>query len=1426
MNPNPSNPTPTPSIPWLRKARWVCVSLAFSILAACGGGGGAEAITPAVSQPVSSGELSSVAIPVAVEVAKSITPIYDSNEKVESLNINDSALASQIKAGSILVMPATEDTPQGIALKIKTVTPTAAGVNVTFTQPGINEVFKNLEIRISQNINAGDIVGASLPVGVKMITQAYPANQAGVAFPSKLDGLALVYEPKAGLPKTINTGDWFDAVTGDPFQRYGNYQLGEKIGFKLDKLVLIDFDGKATVNDGKQARDFNTGKFISLKDATTNDQIRLSGEVSIKNSAVDFDIKIQNHEVMRMGARMNGTIDSKLMFGYEYAGSASLTDKYKKLENGYKLGKYFEINGIDFGDERIYLGSVGIALDAKVFNLTKGNEIPLLPLGALVSFSVGLKGDITANATLGFNYTAYFDQGLYVGKKSVSEPLAVLDKISIFAHGDYPNPNVTGARVATKEEENRKPFFSYGVDGTASVVATDQFGIDLSIVIGGIIPVQVSSPLVQESKMLVKGSAWRREAGWDITGCYQISTKIDLKSNLYTRIAGKIDSNWDVLDANVNLIDKKFEIISKELLPEKGMSLTCSSSLNPEMTFEISPKDLPVPAFGKAVVRFAGDAKWITSLIGSKSGTAEIDKWEWKFGESAVKDAVNASLNRKDDQYPIYTYDGPGSYDVELKVTDRYGQEATVKKTVVIKAVTINATPTNPTVLQTVSFWLTEAYDTVKSVVWSFGADIADKTAAVANSISTTVTQAFSTTGAKPITATLMDATNKVLGTLATTVNVSALPMPTATITGATSDTATQPGAIANNGTTDDTTPTLKGTLSAALTGTQHVNIYDGSTQFAAYATASGTSWTFTPAAPLAGGGHRFTAEVGDGMGNTGARSTAYVINILAPGITSATPAEAMRTVPTTFTVVGRDLPTSGITVTMPDDTDSRAKCNAPTGMTATGFTVVCTLYKFDEATDAQRKLVISAGAKQLGSHTVNIKSNITDVNWAAPSTGNVYGKGTVQFKEDITFKATGTNLLADTGMGFAVELCGVANKEVGTPTNTQRTFTCMFNNEAGAVAGQMPLVFKDKQGGGGLFRVNVPVVVAPSVANSMVMSWDYPSLGTIDPVPNAGPVTVPINDAVNYEGFMSGPVMDVKLSANKVRLFNFRSYDAAPGSAAFSSGTFNGLVLRVPSGANWQFTSASVGSANTLSGLTNARVTTQGGANGWLAINVESLIMNVNTVIEVAYQTSSTGISTTGKLPDTGTTAAQCYAAGSDALVSCTSAAAIALNPKQDGMVGRDVTSPSNTDGKLGFSYSAVGSYSKEECVKDNITGLTWEGKPTTGLRAAGNTYTNYGDNSASDASTYVAAVNAAKLCGYSDWRLPTADELQGLVDYSVAYPGPTIDATWFPNTPQGAYWASTGYAGGSPWGVYFFIGDVYINDNRYLINHVRLVR
>ena len=155
----------------------------------------------------------------------------------------------------------------------------------------------------------------------------------------------------------------------------------------------------------------------------------------------------------------------------------------------------------------------------------------------------------------------------------------------------------------------------------------------------------------------------------------------------------------------------------------------------------------------------------------------------------------------------------------------------------------------------------------------------------------------------------------------------------------------------------------------------------------------------------------------------------------------------------------------------------------------------------------------------------------------------------------------------------------------------------------------------------------------------------------------------------------------------------------------------------------------------------------------------------------------------------------------------------------------------------------NGASTYALTECVKDNSTGLTWEGKtasPATS-RLGTSTYTNYDSTSSAqksdgtnptqaeiDASTnsigYKNSVNTSALCGYNDWRLPTKEELQGILASSGS---PRIDITWFPNTQAFAYWSSSPYVGNSDfaWSVNFSVGGVYVN-YRSGDYHVRLVR
>lgn len=156
--------------------------------------------------------------------------------------------------------------------------------------------------------------------------------------------------------------------------------------------------------------------------------------------------------------------------------------------------------------------------------------------------------------------------------------------------------------------------------------------------------------------------------------------------------------------------------------------------------------------------------------------------------------------------------------------------------------------------------------------------------------------------------------------------------------------------------------------------------------------------------------------------------------------------------------------------------------------------------------------------------------------------------------------------------------------------------------------------------------------------------------------------------------------------------------------------------------------------------------------------------------------------------LPHSGITASQCYSLGGGVtLGACSGANAIALNGQQDG----------HRVGVQTMSFSRVGSFALDECVKDNRTGLVWEGKSSTGLRSAASQINFAGLTNPGlgpyDASFYVSEVNRLRLCGYSDWRLPTLLEMQSIADYG-ATSGGMLSTQWFPNSgTQGFHWTAT---------------------------------
>lgn len=147
--------------------------------------------------------------------------------------------------------------------------------------------------------------------------------------------------------------------------------------------------------------------------------------------------------------------------------------------------------------------------------------------------------------------------------------------------------------------------------------------------------------------------------------------------------------------------------------------------------------------------------------------------------------------------------------------------------------------------------------------------------------------------------------------------------------------------------------------------------------------------------------------------------------------------------------------------------------------------------------------------------------------------------------------------------------------------------------------------------------------------------------------------------------------------------------------------------------------------------------------------------------------------------------------------------------------------------------------------CVLDSTTGLVWEVKTDdNGPSDKDWTFTWFatkrGDNdkdvgyanggrcaakTGCDSEGYVAATNKRKLCGYKDWRLPAAEELEGLLRPEAT--GAKIDPRYFPNTPANYFWTGTYVpleVGGAMF-VSFELAMVLVG-NSASAAHLRLVR
>ena len=130
-----------------------------------------------------------------------------------------------------------------------------------------------------------------------------------------------------------------------------------------------------------------------------------------------------------------------------------------------------------------------------------------------------------------------------------------------------------------------------------------------------------------------------------------------------------------------------------------------------------------------------------------------------------------------------------------------------------------------------------------------------------------------------------------------------------------------------------------------------------------------------------------------------------------------------------------------------------------------------------------------------------------------------------------------------------------------------------------------------------------------------------------------------------------------------------------------------------------------------------------------------------------------------------------------SGALESISSRHCPTHDSSQDCALGRDHIQAQGLLARQGSGFKGFDLSLSAGCIIDNVTGLHWQrhGASVNQLQLG------------ADWQSYIDAANSSAICGHSDWRIPSANELLSLVDFGSG----SMQEIWFADAAAAPYWS-----------------------------------